>query len=334
VIHVEYRSLGRTGPRVSAIGLGCMGMSAFYGGRDEGESLRTLNRALDLGVNFLDTADAYGAGANERLLSTVLKERRDEVVLATKFGIRGNGPNSTSATATIDSSPEWAVQACDASLARLGVDVIDLYYLHRRNPDVPIEDTMGALAGLVEAGKIRYIGLSEVSAETLRAAHAVHPITALQTEYSLWERAVEAEILPTARELGISLVAYSPVGRGFLSGAIASVDDLEADDYRRNDPRFAGDNFAANLALVDQVRKLAEQIGVTPVQLALAWLLSRGDDVVPIPGTKRVKYLEENSAAAELTLTAGQLAGLEAALPADGVSGDRYPEAAFKRINT
>ena len=331
---MKYRKLGSNGPRVSAIGLGCMGMSAFYGGRDEDESLRTLNRALDLGVNFLDTADAYGAGANEELLSIVLEKRRDEVVLATKFGIRGNGPNSTSATAAIDSSPEWAVQACDASLARLGVDVIDLYYLHRRNPDVPIEETVGAMAGLVEAGKVRHLGLSEVSAQTLRAAHAVHPITALQTEYSLWERAVEAEILPTARELGIALVAYSPVGRGFLSGAITSVDDLDADDYRRNDPRFAGDNFAANLALVDQVRKLAEEIGVTPVQLALAWLLSRGDDVMPIPGTKRVKYLEENSAAAELDLTAEQLAALEAALPADGVAGDRYPEASFKRVNT
>ena len=331
---MKHRILGDDGPRVSAVGLGCMGMSAFYGGRDEDESIRTLNRALDLGVNFLDTSDAYGVGANEELVGRVLKTRRDDAVLATKFGIRAKSPGATSATATIDSSPEWAIQACDASLARLGVDVIDLYYLHRRNPDVPIEDTVGAMAGLVEAGKIRYLGLSEVNAATLRAAHAVHPISALQTEYSLWERAVEAEILPTARELGISLVAYSPVGRGFLSGAIASVDDLDEDDYRRNDPRFAGDNFAANLVLVEQVRKLAEQIGVTPVQLALAWLLSRGDDVVPIPGTKRVKYLEENSAAAELTLTPAQLASLEAALPAGAAQGDRYPEAALKRLNT
>jgi aryl-alcohol dehydrogenase-like predicted oxidoreductase len=333
VIRVKYRILGSDGPRVSAIGLGCMGMSAYYGGRDRDESIRTLNRALDLGVNFLDTADAYGAGANEELLATVLKERRDEVVLATKFAIRANGPNATSATATIDSSPEWAVQACDASLARLGVDVIDLYYLHRRNPEVPIEDTVGAMASLVQAGKVRYLGLSEVNPETLRAAHAVHPITALQTEYSLWERGVEAQILPTARELGTSLVAYSPVGRGFLSGAITSVDDLADDDYRRNDPRFIGDNLAANLALVAEVRKLAEQIGVSAVQLALAWLLSRGDDVVPIPGTKRVRYLEENAAAADVTLTSEQLARLEAALPADAVSGDRYPAGALQRVN-
>ena len=331
---MKYRILGTDGPRVSAIGLGCMGMSAYYGERDQDESIRTLNRALDLGVNFLDTADAYGAGANEELVGSVLKHRRDEAVLATKFGMRARGPNATSGSATIDSSPEYAVQACDASLARLGVDVIDLYYLHRRNPDVPIEDTVGAMAGLVEAGKVRHLGLSEVNADTLRAAHAVHPITALQTEYSLWERGVEAEILPTARELGISLVAYSPVGRGFLSGAITSIDDLDEDDYRRNDPRFAGDNFAANLALVEQVRKLAEQSGVTAVQLALAWLLARGDDVVPIPGTKRVKYLEENAAAAELTLSAEQWASLEAALPADGAAGDRYPEAALKRLNT
>jgi len=331
---MKYRILGKSGPRVSAVGLGCMGMSAYYGERDQDESIRTLNRALDLGVNFLDTADAYGVGANEELVGSVLQNRRDEAVLATKFGIRMSGPNGTSGSATIDSSPEYVVQACNASLARLGVDVIDLYYLHRRNPNVPIEDTVGAMAGLVEAGKVRHLGLSEVSADTLRAAHAVHPITALQTEYSLWERGVEAEILPTARELGISLVAYSPVGRGFLSGAITSMDDLDEDDYRRNDPRFAGDNFAANLALVEQVRKLAEQIGVTAVQLALAWLLSRGDDVVPIPGTKRVKYLEENAAAAELTLTAEQLASLEAALPAGGAAGDRYPEAALKRLNT
>jgi aryl-alcohol dehydrogenase-like predicted oxidoreductase len=273
-------------------------------------------------------------GANEELVGGVLKTRRDDAVLATKFGIRATAPGATSATATIDSSPEWAVRACDASLTRLGVDVIDLYYLHRRNPDVPIEETIGAMAGLVEAGKVRHLGLSEVNAGTLRAAHAVHPIAALQTEYSLWERSVEAEILPTARELGISLVAYSPVGRGFLSGAIGSVDDLDEDDYRRNDPRFTGQNFAANLALVEQVRKLAEQIGVTPVQLALAWLLSQGEDVVPIPGTKRVKYLEENSAAAELTLTEEQLASLEAVMPIGAASGERYPEAALKRLNT
>ena len=334
---MKYRTLGTNGPQVSAVGLGCMGMSAFYGGagdRDRDESVRTLNRALDLGVNFLDTADAYGVGANEELLGSVLKTRRDDAVLATKFGIRSTGPNGTSATATIDSSPEYAVQACDASLARLGVDVIDVYYLHRRNPDVPIEDTVGAMAGLVEAGKVRYLGLSEVSPATLRAANAVHPITALQTEYSLWERSVEAEILPTARELGIALVAYSPVGRGFLSGAISSIDDLDENDYRRNDPRFIGANLTANLALVDRVRALAGQLGVTAVQLALAWLLSRGEDVVPIPGTKRVLYLEENAAAADLTLTPEHLATLEAALPPGQVAGDRYPEAALRRLNT
>jgi aryl-alcohol dehydrogenase-like predicted oxidoreductase len=331
---MQYRTLGTNGPRVSAVGLGCMGMSAFYGGRDRDESVRTINRALDLGVNFLDTADAYGFGANEELVGSVLQQRRDDAVLATKFGIRGTGPNSTSANSAIDSSPEYAVQACDASLARLGVDTIDVYYLHRRNPDVPIEDTVGAMAGLVEAGKVRYLGLSEVNVDTLRAAHAVHPIAALQTEYSLWERAVEPEILPTARELGISLVAYSPVGRGFLSGAITSVDDLDEDDYRRNDPRFSGENFAANLALVERVRQLAADVGATPVQLALAWLLARGDDVVPIPGTKRVTYLEENAAAAELKLTAAQLADLEAALPANQVLGDRYPQAALHRLNT
>ncbi len=331
---MKYRTLGKNGPQVSALGLGCMGMSAFYGRLDEDESTRTLNRALDLGVNFLDTADAYGIGANEELVGRVLRTRRDDAVLATKFGIRATVAGTTSATATIDSSPQWAVQACDASLARLGVDVIDLYYLHRRNPDVPIEETVGAMAGLVEAGKVRHLGLSEVNADTLRAAHAVHPITALQTEYSLWERGVEAEILPTARELGISLVAYSPVGRGFLTGAITSIDDLDDDDYRRNDPRFVGDNFAANLALVDQVRSLAGEIGVTPVQLALAWLLAQGEDVVPIPGTKRVKYLEENSAAADLSLTEPQLGALQAALPATGVAGSRYPEAALRRLNT
>jgi aryl-alcohol dehydrogenase-like predicted oxidoreductase len=332
---MRYRTLGNKDLQVSALGLGCMGMSAFYGKRDREESIRTLNRALDLGVNFLDTADMYGAGANEELIGSVLKQRREDAVLATKFGLRAglHATTTTSATAVIDSSPEYAVQACDASLARLGVDVIDLYYLHRRNPDVPIEDTVGAMAGLVEAGKVRYLGLSEVNAATLRAAHAVHPIAALQTEYSLWERDVETEILPTARELGISLVAYAPIGRGFLSGAIRSIDDLDDDDYRRTDPRFGGENFAANLALVAQVQAIAGELAVTPVQLALAWLLARGDDVVPIPGTKRVKYLEENSAAVDVSLTGEHLARLQAALPSGVVSGARYREGALRRLN-
>jgi aryl-alcohol dehydrogenase-like predicted oxidoreductase len=319
---------------VSAIGLGCMGMSAYYGRFDDVESRRTLNRALDLGVNFLDTADMYGFGQNEELIGSVLESRREDVVLATKFGIRTSGPGGTSGDSAIDSSPEYAVQACDASLKRLGVDVIDLYYLHRRNPEVPIEETVGAMAGLIDAGKVRHLGLSEVNADTLRRAHAVHPITALQTEFSLWERAVQVEILPTCRELGVGFVAYSPIGRGFLTGAFTAPDDLEADDFRRHDPRFAPESFTGNLELVERVREIAAGMGLSPVQLALAWLLAQGPDVVPIPGTKRVRYLEENAAAADVVLSPEQLAELTAAVPVGQVQGERYSAAALAKLNT
>jgi aryl-alcohol dehydrogenase-like predicted oxidoreductase len=278
-------------------------------------------------VNFLDTADMYGKGHNEYLVGRAVKDRRDRVVLATKFGIvRGEGRQRG-----IDSSPEYARKAIDASLQRLGVDHVDLYYLHRRNPQVPIEDTVGAMAELVRAGKVRQIGLSEVNAETLRKAHAVHPLAALQSEYSLWTRDVEADILPTARELGITLVAYSPVGRGFLTGKIASTTDLADDDFRRFNPRFQGDNLAQNLRLLDAVRDLATEVGATPVQVALAWLLAKGDDIVPIPGTKRVRYLEENAAAVDVTLTAEQVRVLDEALP--HAAGDRYDEAGMRSLN-
>jgi aryl-alcohol dehydrogenase-like predicted oxidoreductase len=304
-----------------------MGMSEFYGPADEIDSINTIHRALDLGVNFLDTADMYGKGHNEYLVGRAVKDRRDRVVLATKFGIvRGEGRQRG-----IDSSPEYARKAIDASLQRLGVDHVDLYYLHRRNPQVPIEDTVGAMAELVRAGKVRQIGLSEVNAETLRKAHAVHPLAALQSEYSLWTRDVEADILPTARELGITLVAYSPVGRGFLTGKIASTTDLADDDFRRFNPRFQGDNLAQNLRLLDAVRDLATEVGATPVQVALAWLLAKGDDIVPIPGTKRVRYLEENAAAVDVTLTAEQVRVLDEALP--HAAGDRYDEAGMRSLN-
>ncbi|MGW6866649.1 aldo/keto reductase [Streptomyces sp. NPDC054904] len=331
---MEHRTLGTPGLRVSAIGLGCMGMSAYYGTSDETESIATIRRALDTGVTFFDTADAYAAGRNEELLGRALKGRRDEAVVATKFGIRGVGPGGTAGGAVIDSSPAHARQACDASLARLGVESIDLYYLHRRDPDTPIEETVGAMAELVTAGKVRHLGLSEVNSDTLRRAHATHPITALQTEYSLWERDVESDIAPTAAELGIGLVPYSPVGRGFLTGALTSLSQLDPDDYRRNDPRFQGENLTRNLALVERVRALAGDIGCTPVQLALAWLLSRGPQIVPIPGTRRITYLEENAGAADLHLTAAQLHDLEQALPATEVSGERYAPAALRLLNT
>jgi aryl-alcohol dehydrogenase-like predicted oxidoreductase len=324
---MDHRTLGRDGLDVSALGLGCMGMSEFYGPADDAESIRTIHRALELGVTFLDTADMYGIGENEQLVGTAIADRRDQVVLATKFGVvREDGHWRT------DSSPEYARRACEASLRRLGVDHIDLYYMHRRNPDVPIEETVGGMAELVSEGKVRHLGLSEVSADTLRAACAVHPIAALQSEWSLWTRGIEEEIVPAARELGVGIVPYSPVGRGFLTGAYGSVDDLSPDDFRRNNPRFQGDNLEANLAIVQRVREVAADAGCTPVQLALAWLLHHGDDIVPIPGTKRVKYVEENCAAADVVLTADHLEALDEAIPVGAAAGERYPPGSMRSL--
>jgi aryl-alcohol dehydrogenase-like predicted oxidoreductase len=329
-IAMKRRILGAGGPVVSALGLGLMGMSAFYGTPNDAESIVTIHRALDLGVNLFDTADVYGSGHNEQLLGRALKGRpRDEAFVATKFGARLND-----GAFVVDSSPAYAKQAVDASLTRLGLDHIDLYYVHRRNPQVPIEDTVGALSELVQLGKIRYIGLSEVKADTLRRAHAVHPISALQSEYSLWERSLEQEILPTARSLGVTLVPYSPVGRGFLAGTITDTNNLAADDYRRFDPRFQGENLHSNLRLAAKVRTLSAEVGITPTQLALAWLLHQGDDIIPIPGTKRVAYLEENAAAPDIRLSTAQLAALEEALPAGVTAGPRYPEQLMYRVNT
>jgi aryl-alcohol dehydrogenase-like predicted oxidoreductase len=319
---MERRTLGQ-GLEVSAIGLGCMGMSEFYGARDEQEAIGTIHRALDLGVTFLDTADMYGPFTNEKLVARAIADRRDEVQLATKFG---NSRKENGEWRGIRGDPAYVRQACEASLERLGVDHIDLYYQHRVDQTVEIEETVGAMAELVEAGKVRHLGLSEAAPDTIRRAHAVHPITALQTEYSLWSRDPEDEILPTVRELGIGFVAYSPLGRGFLSGRIQSVDDLDPDDFRRRNPRFQGENFARNLELVDRVREIAEEKDVTPAQLALAWVLRQGEEIVPIPGTKRVPYLEENAGASGVDLTADDLAGIEEAFPKGATSGDRYPD--------
>ncbi|MFG1614466.1 aldo/keto reductase [Nonomuraea wenchangensis] len=316
---MKKRTLGAGGPQVSALGLGCMGMSEFYGPADDSESIAVIHRALDLGITFLDTADMYGRGANEELVGRAVKDRRDEVVLATKFGIKRDGD-----TRTIENSPDYIRAACDASLRRLGVDHIDLYYMHRRNPEVPIEESVGAMAELVREGKVRHLGLSEVSAPTLRAAAAVHPIAALQSEYSLFTRDLEAEILPAARELGVALVAYSPISRGLLTGAPPTSGELAPDDFRRTFPRTSGENAEHNARLVAEVKRIADAAGVTVAQLALAWVLAQGEDVVPIPGTKRLKYLEENAAAADITLTAEQLDALAAAVPADAVAGQRY----------
>jgi aryl-alcohol dehydrogenase-like predicted oxidoreductase len=328
---MRKRKLGRQGLEVPEEGLGCMGMSEFYGAADERESLATLDRALELGVTFLDTADAYGPFTNEQLLGKALKGRRDKVVLATKFGISRSGTDRSARS--IEGSPAYVRAACEASLKRLGTDHIDLYYQHRVDAKVPIEETVGGMARLVKEGKVRYLGLSEAGPETIRRAHAVHPISALQTEYSLWSRDPEDEILPTVRELGIGFVAYSPLGRGFLTGAFKSIDDLDPDDFRRNSPRFQGGNFRKNLELVDKIREMARAKSVQPGQLALAWVLSRGDDIVPIPGTKRRRYLEENAAAADIALSPGEIARLEALAPKGVAAGTRYPEAAMGSVN-
>lgn len=328
---MKKRTLGTEGLEVSEQGLGCMGMSEFYGATDETESLATLNRALELGIDFFDTSDAYGPYKNEELLGKAFRTRRDDVIIATKFAIRRDP--SDPAKRSIDGRPEYVREACDASLRRLGIERIDLYYQHRVDVNVPIEDTVGAMAELVHAGKVRYVGLSEAAPETIRRAHAVHPISALQTEYSLWSRDPEDEILATVRELGIGFVAYSPLGRGFLTGQIKSFDDLAADDYRRYSPRFRGENFARNLELVERVREVAREKGVTPGQLALAWVLAQGSDIVPIPGTKRRTYLEENAAASELELSAADLARLDELSPKGIAAGDRYPEEMMKYVN-
>jgi aryl-alcohol dehydrogenase-like predicted oxidoreductase len=320
---MQKRRLGNEGLEVSAQGLGCMGMSEFYGSADEGEAIATIQRALDLGISFLDTADMYGPFTNEKLVGRAIAGRRDEVVLATKFG---NERGEDGSFLGINGKPDYVRAACDASLERLGVEHIDLYYQHRVDKTVPIEETVGAMAELVEQGKVRHLGLSEASPETIRRAHAVHPISALQTEYSLWTRDPEDAVLPTVRELGIGFVAYSPLGRGFLSGAITKPDDLAEDDFRRRNPRFQGANFDKNLELVERVREIAAERDVTPGQLALAWLLHRGDDVVPIPGTKRREYLEENAAASEIELSAEELERIDAAAPSGGTAGDRYPD--------
>ena len=325
---METRTLGRRGPEVSVVGLGCMGMSEFYGTADEERSVDTLHRALELEITFWDTADMYGPFDNEKLVGPALKGRRDRVALATKFGIvRGEDGGFEG----VNGRPEYVRRACDASLERLGVEEIDLYYQHRVDPEVPIEETVGAMAELVEAGKVRHLGLSEAGARTLRRASEVHPITALQTEYSLWSRDVEAEILPACRELGIGFVAYSPLGRGFLTGRFQSPDDLPEDDWRRANPRFQGENFEKNLELVERVEEIAEEKGCTPAQLALAWVLHQ--DVTPIPGTTSPKHLEENAAAASIDLSDEELRRIDEVIPSDLVSGTRYPEEGMKMVN-
>ncbi len=312
---------------VSALGLGCMGMSEFYGETDENESIRTIHRALELGVTHLDTADMYGRGANEELVGRAIAGRRDEVVLATKFANRREDGR-----AWIDNSPEWIARACEDSLRRLGVEHIDLYYMHRRDSDVPIAESVGAMAELVEQGKVRQLGLSEVSADTLRAACDVHPIAALQSEWSLFTRGIEDEIVPAARELGVGIVPYSPIGRGLLAGALTSPEELSDDDFRRNHPRFSGENLDHNLQLVARVRDMASEVGCTPVQLALAWVLAQGDDVGPIPGTKHVKYLDENVGALDVLLSDDQLRALDELFPPGVVAGDRYAERGMKSV--
>ena len=323
---MQHRKLGSL--EVSILGLGCMGMSEFYGAHSDAESLDTIHRALDLGINFLDTADAYGPFTNEQLVGRAIRGRRDRVVVATKFG---NERNPDGSWLGVNGRPDYVKRACDGSLQRLGVDHIDLYYQHRVDINTPIEETVGAMSDLVRAGKVRCIGLSEAAPRTIRRAHAVHPITALQTEYSLWSREPEDEILPTVRELGIGFVAYSPLGRGFLSGKFKSIDDLEPDDWRRNNPRFKGENFQKNLELVKRIEAIAREKGCTPAQLALAWVVSRGDDIVPIPGVRRIPHLEENVEALRIELTPRDLARIDEATPAGVAVGDRYPD--MTRVN-
>ncbi len=326
---MELRELGTSGLHVSALGLGCMGMSEFYGATDEGEAIATIHRALDLGITFLDTADMYGTGANEELVGRAIADRRESVVLATKFG-NVRGPKGE--FLGVDGSPQYVRDACEASLRRLDVETIDLYYQHRVDPKVPIEETVGAMSELVTAGKVRYLGLSEAAAATIRRAHETHPIAALQTEYSLWTRDVETEILPAVRELGVGFVAYSPLGRGFLTGAFKTPADIPEGDYRKFSPRFQGENFAKNLALVEVVNEIARAKNASASQVALAWLLGRGHDIVPIPGTKRIAYLEENARAADLVLDDAERERIEATFPFGVTAGTRYPEAAMASI--